>query len=295
MSLLTTILLTKDRRPRSGWRFLAFLLISGTLAMSLDWLWMALHGWLGRSPSPLGAPWILALGAFLASYLIVRLEGRTLGELGLSWDRRWGFDLVLGFLGGLGIMVASALLLGSLDGFHWVRPSSPSAASMLRAGALYAAVALGEELTFRGYGLQRVAEGLGKPTAQGLFALLFALAHVQNPGIQAADPILRSVALINIGLAGLILGLAWQRTGSLASSIGLHWSWNWTQESLLGFRVSGSSGPVTSFLQPFLHDRPTWLTGGSVGLEGSVACTAVALLTLVVLLRWKGRHTDRTP
>ena len=72
--------------------------------------------------------------------------------------------------------------------------------------------------------------------------------------------------------------------------MGIHLGWNWAQESLLGFRVSGGSEAVQGFLRPFLHDRPTWLTGGAVGLEGSVACTAVCGVALVVLLAWRGRR-----
>lgn len=289
---LTGLLLDGGGHLRSGWRAVLFLLAGWFATAFLALPLVLIQGLSGLDLLKVDAvaTGLMALGFLLASWLAVRLERRPLRSLGLGLDRRWALEGGIGILAGLLIMVSSALLLWGLDGFHWVPAPRPAFGAVLSAGMTYTAVSVAEELTFRGYGLQRVVRAIGPLGGQAAFALLFALAHAGNPGIQGADGLLRTVALLNIGLAGLVLGLAWQRTGSLALPMGIHLGWNWAQESLLGFRVSGGSEAVQGFLRPFLHDRPTWLTGGAVGLEGSVACTAVCGVALAVLLAWRGRR-----
>lgn len=294
---LSGLFLDGQSRLRSGWRATLFLLGGQFATTFLALPVVLLQGLAGGQGRWAGAmyPVLAALGFLLVSWLAVRMEGRPLASLGLCLDRRWALEAALGTLGGLLIMVFTALLLWSLDGFHWVSGPPPALRAVLLAGLTYAAVAVAEELSFRGYPLQRVVAAIGPAGGQMVFALLFALVHAGNPGIQGADSFLRAVALLNIGLAGLILGLAWQRTRSLALPIGIHLGWNWAQESLLGFRVSGASEAVQGLFRPFLHDRPSWLTGGSVGLEGSVACTAVCAAALAGLLLWKSRPDPEAP
>lgn len=293
--LVMGLLLDAEGRLRSGWRAALFLLggqfATAFLALPLVVV-QGVSGWNLLKVDAV-ATGLMALGFLAASWLAVRLERRPLSSLGLCLGRRWALEAGLGILGGVLIMAASALLLRGLDGFHWIPAPSPSAGRVLAAGLTYTAVAVAEELAFRGYGLQRVVAAIGPVGGQVVFALIFALVHAGNPGIQGAQGPLRTVALLNIGLAGLILGLAWQRTGSLALPMGIHLGWNWAQESLLGFRVSGASEAVQGFFRPFLHDRPGWLTGGEVGLEGSVACTAVCAVALAGLLAWRGRSAPR--
>lgn len=293
--LVMGLLLDAEGRLRSGWRAALFLLggqfATAFLALPLVVV-QGVSGWNLLKVDAV-ATGLMALGFLAASWLAVRLERRPLSSLGLCLGRRWALEAGLGILGGVLIMAGSALLLRGLDGFHWIPAPSPSAGRVLAAGLTYTAVAVAEELAFRGYGLQRVVAAIGPVGGQVVFALIFALVHAGNPGIQGAQGPLRTLALLNIGLAGLILGLAWQRTGSLALPMGIHLGWNWAQESLLGFRVSGASEAVQGFFRPFLHDRPGWLTGGEVGLEGSVACTAVCAVALAGLLAWRGRSAPR--
>lgn len=62
---------------------------------------------------------------------------------------------------------------------------------------------------------------------------------------------------------GFLAGFIWNF--SLALPIGVHLGWNWAQ------------GHWT----PILHERPTWLTGGPVGLEGSAVCAGVIGLLIL--------------
>ncbi|HJW43891.1 MAG TPA: CPBP family intramembrane glutamic endopeptidase, partial [Geothrix sp.] len=136
----------------------------------------------------------------------------------------------------------------------------------------------------RGYPFQRLVQGAGPWVGQLVFAALFALAHWSNPGMAGAT---KAWATLNIGLAAILLGFCYLRTGSLALPIGVHLGWNWAQGSLLGFGVSGTTD-IKGLWTPVFHGRPEWLTGGAFGLEASLPCTLICGVAILGLWRWKG-------
>jgi hypothetical protein len=240
---------------------------------------------LRNTPLPGLDPWLLWLALTAAatlgvSWLFLFLEGRPLHSIGLRPSKSWGLHFAAGAAGGGLLMLLVACFVRGFDGFHWVRALGGTAA--LVSGAwLFLVVALREELLFRGYAFQRLADGTGDWPALVLGAGYFAYAHWGNPGMAGAT---RLWASLNIGLAGILLGLGYLKTRSLALSVGLHLGWNWTQGSLLGFGVSGTA--MGSLWEPVFHQRPTWLTGGAFGLEASLPCTLFTVLGIVALARW---------
>jgi len=274
-------LFTDDRGTvRNGWRILQFILLLsllGLLAAPLADL--APPAW----QESLRNRWIDAAGVLAATWLCLRTEGRPLAEVGLRPDGRFLREAALGVLGGAAVMLATAGLIRGLGGFHWIRTPGTGSADLLAGAWLYLAVAWYEELLFRGYAFQRAVRGLGFTGAQVLFAAAFVAAHWGNPGMTGAT---RAWATLNIALAGLLLGLCWRRTDSLALPLGVHLGWNWVQGTLLGFGVSGTEG--AGWWTPVFHRRPEWLTGGAFGLEASAACTLVCGLAILGLWRWRG-------
>jgi hypothetical protein len=99
------------------------------------------------------------------------------------------------------------------------------------------------------------------------------------------DGAVRIWGSLNIGLAAILLGLAYIKTRSLASPIGIHLGWNWVHGSLLGLGVSGNE--YKGFWEPTFNDSSNWLTGGDFGLEGSAVATAVCLAACVAFALWK--------
>jgi hypothetical protein len=69
-----------------------------------------------------------------------------------------------------------------------------------------------------------------------------------------------------------------RRTGNLWFAVGMHASWDWAQSFFYGVPDSGVVEPG-HFLQARLHG-PVWMTGGSVGPEGSV------LLFALIAVMW---------
>jgi hypothetical protein len=122
------------------------------------------------------------------------------------------------------------------------------------------AVALFEELLFRSYALYTLADGIGFWPAAILLSLLFAAAHISNSGEA-------KVGIVAVAFFGLMLCFSVWRTGSLLWALGFHFMWDYSESFLYGVPDSGFVSPQHLLSAKFYG--PTWITGGTVGPEGS--------------------------
>lgn len=261
---------------RQGWRALAFFVLYPLICLPLLLF-------LGRFP--LGATAVMALGAFLAGTLLLRLEHRPWRAVGLRFGKAWALEFLLGGLGGVLLIATAAALAWGVGGLRFGAGAPGAGRAALWGLLFFTLVAFHEELAFRGYAFQKAVAGLGAWPAQALFALLFAAVHWGNPNLGGPA---RAWATLNIALAALLLGLAYLRTGSLALPMGIHLGWNWAQGCLFGFAVSGTE--AGGLLRPVAAEasRPVWLHGGAFGLEASLPCALVCVVAVAGLALWKG-------
>lgn len=281
-------LINEQDSVRGGWKALGYILVFGILGLIVGlFLTVFKISHLG----PLAGVWLgAALGA-AASAICLRLEGRPFSSIGFVFGGRWVRDLLLGTLGGILLILTTALVVRGLDGFHWVRAAEVGVRQMGFAAAVFLGVGFNEEILARGYPFQRLVEGGGPWVGQLSFAAFFALLHWGNPGMHGAT---RIWATFNIGLAAVLLGFCYLRTRSLALPIGMHLGWNWAQGSLLGFGVSGTTD-IKGMWTPVFHGKPEWLTGGAFGLEASLPCAVICGAAILWLWRWKGSAPGVTP
>ena len=281
---MRTYFFTEQGELRSGWKALGFLLLMGITAWGFSKLarFIPQLGTLARR----GGIWTVAVLAGGVSSICLILERRHPLDFGLRFDRRWVVEFLLGTAGGILLLVAVALAIRATGAFHWERNPAIDFRQLALWGGFYLGVAFNEEIMVRGYAFQRLAKGgLGVWGTQAVFALIFAAGHWSNPNNVGSY---RVWATLNIALAALLLGLAVLRTGSLALPIGIHLGWNWTQGTLLGFNVSGTESP--GWWRPVLDPaRPAWLHGGNFGLEATLACALLCLVSIILLARWRGR------
>ena len=133
-------------------------------------------------------------------------------------------------------------------------------------------------MLFRGVPLLLLAKALGRGTAIVLVAVLFALAHVDNPNVTP-------LAIGNIALAGVFLGLAFYAPGGIWTAWGAHLGWNATLAAL-DAPVSGV--PFRIPLLDYAPGDPAWLTGGRFGPEGGLSSTLALTIAVLVARRWAG-------
>lgn len=227
----------------------------------------------------------------LVTWACTRLRGQPLSSVGLRLDGRWMRQALAGTGLGMAAMLAVAALIALAGGVRFELDAARSVATLAAGLYIFLFVALFEELLLRGFVFQRLVDGIGAPLALAATAILFALGHGDNPGMQGTTQLW---AMGDLALGALLFGLAYLRTGSLALPVGLHLGWNWMQGHVLGFGVSGFD--QAGWLRPLYQAKPQWLTGGEFGPESSVCAVAVDLVAIALLWRWKGtRVADALP
>lgn len=234
---------------------------------------------------------ILLLAALGAGYLCLRLfEGLPWQSLGLTFHKGWFRDLLIGCAIGFASLVVAVVIAAAAGGlrfsFSGVEVMLPVVRSLLGSGVLLFAAALAEEALFRGYPLQTLSRAQLASLGVLLTSVPFAAIHLSNPNV------VPGVTFANTALAGIWLAVAYLRTRSLWFPLGVHWSWNWALGWFFGLPISG----INLVSNPLLKGNdlgPAWLTGGSYGIEGGVACT-VALIAFTFII-WRLPWVSATP
>ncbi|MEO8001141.1 MAG: type II CAAX endopeptidase family protein [Arenimonas sp.] len=274
------IFFNSEQRLRNGWWILIFV---GFVALTRLAYRPITHGLkdLGVSKDwfePASFIFIL-----LATWACTRLRKETLSSVGFQLDQRWLKEIVWGTLLGTASLLVAAGLIWAFGGVHFELNPTRSISTVAYGFYMFLFVALFEETLFRGFIFQRLLDGTGIWFPQILLAVLFAMGHWDNPGMQGTTKIFASFEL---ALAAILLGLAYLRTRSLALPIGIHLGWNWSQGHLLGFGVSGIE--QVGWFKPLLENKPQWLTGGDFGPEASVFAVVSDLMLIALLWKWKG-------
>ncbi|HEX4850555.1 MAG TPA: CPBP family intramembrane glutamic endopeptidase, partial [Puia sp.] len=94
------------------------------------------------------------------------------------------------------------------------------------------------------------------------------------------NPGMNFIPLINIFLAGILLGMNYIFTRNLWFAFLLHFAWNFFEGPILGYKISGINLPT--LLQMDLKGD-LLLTGGEFGFEGSVINTGLTVIAILIL------------
>lgn len=280
-------------RLRSGWRLLIF---TGVYLVVLSLFGALFSLVLQLIPERMSQPFLASLWGWAVQGLILfisaalvgwgctaLLEGLPLRALGWAWHQGWLRDLVVGSAIGAASLVLAASVSAAVGGFRFTFAATalfPSVAKTLVLSALVFLVAgAAEEVLFRGYALQTVLRSWPAWAALIPTSVVFAAVHLGNPNT------VRGFTFLNTALAGVWLAVAYLRTRSLWFPLGVHWSWNWMMGAVLGLPVSGIRELTPQPLMSAADQGPAWLTGGSYGIEGGVACTLVLIVSTLFIWR----------
>jgi len=241
------------------------------LYLAMAWIVFQIEGWLVVSLQLyLGVLWwrmmieaCMMLAAILPGFVMARIEDRPFGDFGLPLRRAFGRNFGSGTLWGiaslsvliLALRVTGALEFGALE-LHGARVWKFAAFYAL----LFLFAAVFEDFLMRGYSQWVLSQGMNFWLVAAFLSALFGYVHGRNPGET-------TTGLVAVGLIGFFFCLTLRRTGDLWWAVGFHMAWDWGETFLYSVPDSGALLPGHLISSSF--HGPEWLTGGSVGPEGS--------------------------
>jgi membrane protease YdiL (CAAX protease family) len=260
---------------------------------------------------PLGLAGLAAL-----RFWVLRGAGRALPEAARpAWRRALVGAVFALLLLAAAVLppLASGTFLPGAPGWAAFAPTPPNAdaAAALASLTTFAIQSLVEELLFRAaflsllaviaFGIARLLRGrlpgrddpAGLPRfgrrwlAAGLAAnagqaAAFAVLHAGNPHVTP-------LALVNIGLAGAVLGWLFWSGGGLAGAWAFHTLWNWGLAAC-GLPVSGMALGTPLVATGFVGAGRPLLSGGAFGPEGSLVSTLALTALLAALVARSARR-----
>jgi uncharacterized protein len=260
---------------RPGWGFafyvVAFLILQ---KLAVDVAWARNLGYSGLWSMMLEEFGSL-LAAVIPAIVLAQVEQRRWRSYGLPMSkvflRRFGSGVVWGF-------AAITVLMSALYGMHAFTLGhlvlhGPRLARFAAFWAMYfLLVGLFEEFLLRGYSQFTLTRGVGFWPAAILLSSAFGLIHLRNGGEEWTGAF--AAALI-----GFFFCLTLRRTGNLWFAVGFHATWDWGETFFYSVPDSGTVSPG-HLLSSSLHG-PAWLSGGTVGPEGSLLCFLVIALVWI--------------
>lgn len=273
---------------RAGWRLLLYVALVAALGFVLNGLARIvppLHALLNGPPSQMRADAVIlgetlqSLAVLVPAFIMGWLERRPVGVYGLAAPRRNIHNLSMGFLWGL---VLVSVVVGAIAAFHGysVDGIALSTEGVVEFGLLWLVAFIGvglfEEFATRGYTQYTLASGIGFWPAAVIMSALFGAGHLSNPGEGL-------VGAAQVFLIAMFFCLTLRRTGSLWFAVGAHASFDWGETYLYSVPNSGLTA-TGHLLKSSLHG-PAWVTGGTVGPEGSAWCFLFVALSFVVFDR----------
>ena len=282
-----------EKGLRAGWRLLIYAAFVAAIGfgggMVLQHFIRPTRGVF--SPRYLFAGEIFSLVVVFGAALIMsRIEHRSPGVYGLPANGAFGKLFWEGFLIGLVEISALVGLISAFGGYSF-GALALHGSGILRWAIVWAIffvfVGFFEEFLFRGYTQFTLADGIGFWPAAILLSGSFGYVHLKNPG---EGPIGAAAVM----MIGMVFALTLRRTGNLWLAVGWHASFDFGETFL--YSVPNSGMVFDGHLSNASLHGAKWLTGGTVGPEGSVfSFLTMGILALVVHRLYPAKSSNPTP
>lgn len=199
------------------------------------------------------------------------IDKKSFKSLGFDFSN-YKSDFVKGMLWGIGLMFFGFLVLLSMGNLS-IESVQFIPTQIIGYLLLFSVVSLNEEIMVRGYILNNFTDSVNKYLALIITAILFGIMHGLNANISW-------IGLLNIILAGILLGIYYIHKQNLWFPIGIHFTWNFFQGPVFGFEVSGNA--TESIIKQSIAGNEL-MTGGEFGFEASLLATLLMIIAIVIL------------
>ena len=230
------------------------------------------------------------LAAVIPALMFAKYEGRSIDDYGMPRQNAFGKNFWVGAVWGLAAVTFFLLLMRTVGVFYFGGVVLHGARALKFAafwGLTFLLVGLFEEFTMRGYSQFILSKGIGFWPAAILLSAAFGAFHLRNEGETW-------MGALGAALIGLFFCLTLRRTGNLWFAVGMHTSWDWGESYLYSVPDSGQTA-VGHLMNPTFRGSP-WLTGGTVGPEGSVLLfVVIAALWIVFDRLYPAKHPVEQP
>jgi membrane protease YdiL (CAAX protease family) len=256
-----------DRGMRAGWRLLIYVALVAAFSAAITITARHFVRPSRGTPSTLAIFLQESFGfavVFGAALIMSLLEKRSAGAYGLPAQGAFGKRFWQGWLVGLVEVCALLGLIAAFHGYSFGALAVHGTALLhwcLLWAVFFVIVGLFEEFMFRGYMQFTLADGIGFWPAAILLSVGFGAVHLGNPGEGW-------VGAASVVMIGLVFAFALRRTGNLWLVVGWHASFDFGETFL--FSVPNSGIVFDGHLSSATLHGPNWLTGGTVGPEGSI-------------------------
>ncbi len=205
--------------------FIIFLWVTGTLfARLFPSFWLNFVYGIGGT-----------LGAFLATWIMLKIEKRSFAYYGLIWQKRTLFNFFKGLIAGTLIFLSIIAFLLSFTDLQLLKNPLPWNVASYYWYLFFIPLALMEEIAFRAYPFLQLKKAFGIRATQYITAIVFALYHILNGWDY-------QVAFLGPGTWAFVFGLAAVWSKGIAVPTGIHVALNVIQQ-VIGIKV-GETEPM---------------------------------------------------
>lgn len=269
---------------RAGWRILIFLALVVMMGFLLGRIKPLQHfiqslGAKGTMTplATIAGEGLSVLLVFVAAVIMTLIEKRSFTDYGLPMNEAFGKRFWQGLPLGFGMLSLLLSAIWALHGFS-LTGLAVGGATAVKFGLLWAIAffltGIFEEFTFRGYLQATLGSGIGFWPAAIVLGVFFGGLHLQNSGEAIFGALMA-------GTFGVVAAFALRRTGNLWLPITMHAAWDWGETYFYGTPDSGLTATGHLFNSSFHGSK--WLTGGTVGPEGSWLVFPVLLIWALVI------------
>lgn len=196
---------------------------------------------------------IVNLGLIILFAIALYFEKKNLNVFGIQPVSKRILQLLVGISLTAVLSIAINIVFGQFAYFTWKLNSDYSIQHILNSAYNTLNSVLFEELIFRTYLFYKLIQYIGEKKSIIITSSIFGIYHWFTFGILGNYTMMIWIFFYT-GLWGAMFAISYTRTGTILLTIGLHWGWNFFDQTIFNRNGQGLLKPVTTDKTIFLNN-----------------------------------------